>query len=329
LVLAGDGSVQRSDNGGVSYKLLNTGTTSRPRSIAALDANIVLLVGPTGVRRSTDGGETFRAVEHKAVRSTRLLAVDDAGAADVVYGPKAAAASTNAGSTWRRIKLPKKRTILDLDFVSSRVGFLLDTSGALWKTATAGARWERLLTTGTSAYLVEFTDARNGYVVPFGGYGAFRGVVLRTADGGHSWHPQLLNQIQVRALESAGATDYALIGDSAQFATKSRGDIGQPQSLSIKTKSRVLKKAGRISVSGRLTPVEGGEEVVVAQNDGRRWLRQTARVAADGSFATRWMVRSNAVFVAQAFGDADYAGAGTSRLTVTVKKAKKKPIRRR
>jgi photosystem II stability/assembly factor-like uncharacterized protein len=329
FVLGGDGSVQRSDNGGVSYKLLNTGTTSRPLSIAALDGNTVLLVGPTGVRRSTDGGESFRAVAHKAVRSTRLTAVDDAGAADIVYGPKAAARSTDAGVTWQRIKLPKKRAILDLDFVSSRLGFLLDTSGVLWKTASAGAKWEKLLTTGASGYLVEFADGRNGYLVPVGGLGEFQGAVLRTADGGQSWHGQLLNKIQVRALESAGSTDYALIGDSAQFATQSRGDVGEPQSLSIRTKSRILKKAGRISVSGRLTPAEGGEQVVVAQYDGRRWLRQTANVAANGTFATRWTVRSKAVFVAQALGDADHAGAGTSTLTVTVKKAKKKPVRKR
>jgi photosystem II stability/assembly factor-like uncharacterized protein len=194
FVLGSDGSVQRSDNGGVSYKLLNTGTTSRPLSVAAVSANVVLLVGPTGVRRSTDGGESFRAVEHKAVRSTRFVAFDDAGSADVVYGTKAAASSTNAGATWRRVKLPKKRKILDLDFVSARLGFLLDTSGALWKTANAGAKWEELLTAGARSYLVEFANPQNGYVVPFGGNGTLRGVVLRTADSGRSWHPQLLSQ---------------------------------------------------------------------------------------------------------------------------------------
>jgi photosystem II stability/assembly factor-like uncharacterized protein len=326
FVLADDGTAQRSDNGGVSYKLLNTGTTARPLAIAALNNETVLLVGPTGLRRSADGGESFRTVAQTAVQGARLAAIDNAGATAIVFGVKVAAMSTNGGSAWQRIKLPKKRSIRDLDFVSSRQGFLLDTKGVLWTTANGGVKWERLLTTGAGGYLTEFTDGRNGYVVPAGGVAALQGVVLRTADAGRSWHPQLLSQGPVRALESSGSTDYALVGEWAQFATQSRGDIGAPRSLSIRTKSRVLEKAGRISVSGQLTAAAGGEEVVVAQYAGGRWLRQTARVAANGTFATRWTVRGNALFVAQALGDADHVGAGTSVLAVTLKK---KPTRKR
>jgi photosystem II stability/assembly factor-like uncharacterized protein len=329
FVLAHDGTVQRSDNGGASYKLLNTGTTSRPLAIAALEEQTVLLVGPIGVRRSTDGGESFKAVAHKAVQSTRFTAFDEAGSADVVYGSKAAAMSTNAGSTWQRVNLPKKRTISDFDFVSPRIGFMLDTKGALWKTANAGRKWQQLLTTGSSGYIVEFADARNGYLAPVSAVGELSGSVLRTADGGQSWRPQMLNRERVTALESAGATDYALVGQSSEFATQSRGDVGAPQSLSIRTKSRVLKKAGRISVSGRLSPADGGEAVTVAQYSGGRWLRQTAVVASDGTFATRWTVPGTAVFVAQVLGDADHAAAGTGALTVTVKKAPKKRARGR
>ena len=330
FLLARDGTVQRSDNGGVSYKLVNTGTTSRPRAIAARDADTVLLVGPIGVRRSTDGGETFGAVADKAVRSARLRAVDEAGVGDVVYGAKAAAVSTNAGSAWQRLRLPKGRLIQDLDFVSSRLGFVLDVYGVLWKTATAGAKWEPLLTTGFQGYLVEFADARNGYVAAAGAgrYGWFEARALRTADGGQSWQPQLMAGNKATALESAGGTDYALVGDYALFATQSYGDVGGPRSLSIKTRSRILDKAGPISVSGRLRPAEGGEEVEVAQYTDGDWVRQSARVAANGTFATRWPVRRRAIFVAQVLGDADYAGAGTRSLTVTVKKARKKPVRK-
>ena len=71
FVLGGDGTLQRSDNGGASYKLLNGGRL--PLAIVALDANRVLLVGPIGIRRSTDAGERFSSVTARPVRTARLL----------------------------------------------------------------------------------------------------------------------------------------------------------------------------------------------------------------------------------------------------------------
>jgi photosystem II stability/assembly factor-like uncharacterized protein len=329
FVLASDGTVQRSNNGGVSYRLLSTGTTAKPRAITALNANTVLLVGPIGVRRSKDGGETFRASTAKAVRGAGLGATDDAGGTVVVYGSKAIAVSSDGGNTWRAVKRPRKQAIRDLDFVSPKVGFLLDQRGRLWKTTNAGRKWGQLNTTGASGYLIEFADARDGYLAIPGGFaqGPLVGIVLRTSDGGSTWRPQLLNREVIRTVESAGGTDYALAGESALFATKSRGDVGSPQTLSIRTQSRVLRKSARISVSGRLSPADGGETVVIARYVGGQWQRQNALVASNGSFATRWTVGSTAVFVAQVLGDADHAATGTKPLIVTVtpeKKVKKK-----
>jgi photosystem II stability/assembly factor-like uncharacterized protein len=325
FVLAADGTVQRSDNGGVSYRLLNTGTTSTPRAVAAVSSNTVFLVGPVGVRQSANGGETFRASTATVVRSARLDAVDDAGSAVVVYGPKRIAMTSDGGNTWRAVKPPKKQNIRDVDFVSTRVGFLLDLRGRLWKTTNGGRKWHEVATAGASGSQIEFADARSGYMTLGSSYALrpLAGLLLRTADGGLTWHPQLLNREAVRAVEAAGRTDYALSGESGLFATTSRGDAGGPQSLSIRTKTSVLRKPARISVSGRLSPADGGETVVVARYLGGRWQQQTALVASNGSFATRWTVGGTAVFVAQVLGDADHAGTGSKPLSVTLKPKKK------
>jgi photosystem II stability/assembly factor-like uncharacterized protein len=333
FVLATDGTVQRSDNGGRSYKLLSTGTTASPLGIVAVDANVVLLAGPIGVRRSTDGGETFHASTARAVRQAGLGAFDRAGAALVVYGGKAIGVSTDGGASWRAIKGPKKQAIREVDFVSPQTGFLLDLRGRLWKTTNAGRKWGLLNTAGTTGYLIDFTDAANGYMAATarsyiqGGPGADSNV-LRTSDGGLSWRPQLVSLDELRAIESAGGTDYALVGESALFATTTGGSVGAPQALSIRTKTRVLKKAGRISVSGKLTPTDGGETAVVSRYVRGQWLSQSVPVAANGSFATRWDVRGTSVFVAQVLGDADHAGAGTKPLTVKVLPPKKKKSKR-
>lgn len=329
FVLGADGTVQRSDNGGVSYKLLNTGTTTAPRGITAVDANTVLLVGPVGVRRSTDGGDTFHASTANAVRQSSLQWFDDAGSSIVAYGARAIASSSDRGNTWRAIKRPKKQLIRDVDFVSPQTGYLLDGRGKLWRTSNAGRSWGLLNTTGVPGYLIEFSDASNGYLVNgshawVAGGAEGEGNILRTSDGGLSWRPQLLSrEFGPRALESAGGTDYMLAGDSALFATTTGGSAGAPQTLSIRTKTRLLKKAGRLSISGTLTPADGGELVVVSQYSDGSWLSQSTLVAANGTFATRWEIRRTAVYVAQVLGDADHAAAGTKALTVKVAPPKK------
>ena len=319
-VLAADHTLQRSDNGGQSYSLLNP-RTGPVAAIHAVDANRLLLVGFRGVVRSPDGGETFSQVADPDVRGARLVAVDRAGTAVVVFGANRAALSVDAGANWTRIRLPKRRAVRDLDFVNARAGFLIDTRGALWRTGNAGRTWHELTSLGTAgAYSLEFADANSGYVAvrTFGSLGGL-GLVLRTANGGRSWHPQLVARDGIAAIRTGGATDYALAGNSHLLATVMRGDVGSRQGLTLAARPRVAKRGARILVSGRLMPADGGEEVVVARLSGGRWATQRAIAASNGAFTTRWRLSGRAYFVAQVLGDADHAGAGTAALRVDVR----------
>ena len=60
-VLASDQTLQRSDNGGQSYSLLNSGRGPFA-ALHAVDPDRLLLVGFRGVTRTADGGETFQQV---------------------------------------------------------------------------------------------------------------------------------------------------------------------------------------------------------------------------------------------------------------------------
>ena len=57
---------------------------------------------------------------------------------------------------------------------------------------------------------------------------------------------------------------------------------------------------------------------MVSTFQGGRWIHKLATAASNGTFVTRWPIRSKAVFVAQVLGDADHRGAGTKPLTVSV-----------
>jgi hypothetical protein len=85
-----------------------------------------------------------------------------------------------------------------------------------------------------------------------------------------------------------------------------------------------LKKPGPIAVGGRLTPADGGEEILVARFSAGRWSVQTAVAASNGAFTTRWRMTRDAHFVAQVLGDADHVGAGTPALKVSVRPPKKR-----
>jgi photosystem II stability/assembly factor-like uncharacterized protein len=318
FVLSTDGSLQRSDNGGASYKLLNGGASALV--VIATDNEHVLLIGPASVRRSTDGGETFASVADADLRSAMLFGADLAGNAVYAYGRRRLLVSTNAGASWKRVAVPRKLAISRAAFAGLGKGYLLDAAGRVWKTVTGGRSWQRLDAVGPSRVLaIDFSDARHGYAVVNRFETQAAGIVLRTSDGGASWHPQLVGAEPVRELRAGAGADYLLSGDSSLLATTTGGDIGTPQAVSLSVRRRALAKPATITVSGRLEPAQAGKEVSVAMKD-RAWWAQTATVASNGSFSTRWRVRGRSLFVAQALGDADHAGGGTRPLVVDVAK---------
>lgn len=324
FVLADDGSVQRSDNGGVSYRLLNTATPVGARDLVATDANYLVVIGARGIRRSIDGGETFSTVSDSDLRGAGLLMADTEGSGIVAAGRLRLLFSPNGGLTWRPLRRPTRSRIHDISFVSTQTGYLVDVSFRLWKTTNAGRTWTELVSTGRPMTQVDFADARNGYVVvPRVGREA-HGFVLRTSDGGASWRPQLVSPAFVRDIDMAGGTAYALAGTNFLYATTSGGDVGTARLLMITTRGRRIAKPATITVSGRLSSAVAGEQAVVSMRVLGLWRSQVATVASNGTFVTRWRVARRAVFVAHVLGTADHAGAGTKPLVVDVRPPKKK-----
>jgi photosystem II stability/assembly factor-like uncharacterized protein len=316
-VLASDGTLQRSDNGGASYGLLNPGT-ARPVAIEALDPDRLILLGHGPPFFSTNGGESFQQASGKLARAD-FRAADPAAGAVFAYGTLSIAESVDRGVHWVAVKKPKKRAVADLDFVSRNLGYLLDTRGALWKTTNGGWKW-RPIAVGAAGYAAEFSSAQSGYVA-IRNFGTVRnrGLVLRTSDGGRSWHPQIVSESPVVALESTSATDFALSGDNALFATQVGGDIGAAETIRIAARPKALRRPGRAVISGRLTPADGGEEIVVSNLVRGRWASHVATAAANGTFSLRLSLADDSVVVAQVLGDADHRGAGTAPLLVRVR----------
>ena len=171
---------------------------------------------------------------------------------------------------------------------------MLETDGRLYFTRNAGRRWKELVGTGRlRAEMLAFGDRRHGWISLTG----FPGSVLRTADGGRSWKPQILGPGAVVSIASEGeGTGFAVTGgiDSSELLfTQDGGDAGRATALTLSTARRRLPRAQRIEVRGRLQPARGGEQVVVwvRRLDGTRWRALEETVSANGRFSIERRMR--------------------------------------
>ena len=321
FALDASGQLRRTDNGGASWRILDTGTGARPRAVVALSKEKVLLIGPAGIRISTNGGEEFNAVTSRVVRRASLMDADRVGNTVFVWSGRFLAVSTN-GTTWKRLLRPSRFALDRVDFVTSKRGYVLDVDGRVWSTSTQGRRWTELLGLATGdGYDMAWSDAQRGWVTidTFGDF-AEAGLVMRTSDAGKTWRPQLIGHapLQRRGLVTVGSVGLGLANQVSFFTAKNGGDQGSPASLTIRTARRVLRGAATIKVSGRLSPAEGGERVVVSRRQigSNRWESRVVTVASNGSFTTSWRVRKTSWFVAQYLGDDDHTADGSPVLRV-------------
>jgi photosystem II stability/assembly factor-like uncharacterized protein len=329
--------------GGATWRGLDTGTTARPAAVYAPDSKTVLLIGPTGIRRSTDAGGSFNAIKGKPVSVTQLGEVDRAAGAIVAYGVQDVLRSTDKGKSWTALRKPGKYVkrgkklvnrlpIRLVDFTDANNGYLMSADGRLWRTKNAGKAWAELPGTGTAdARWMGFSSPQKGYLVisSFGDVRGRTGFVLRTDDAGATWHPQFVEseEIPYGGVAAGAGGDYLLGGTSALLYSTTGGDFGGKSTLTIAApKTRYTKPVG-ITVTGRLKPASGGERVTVSwrRPGSTRWESQTTKAAANGAFTTSWRPQKGVnLFVAQWQGDFRSQGDGSPVLTVTVGKTKKK-----
>jgi photosystem II stability/assembly factor-like uncharacterized protein len=367
------GGLQRTTNGGASWQTLSPGTATPADAVVALGESTALLVGPVGVYRAVGGGR-FEPVAGKTAATAHVSDYDLAGSTVFAFGPggRTLIRSTDGGAKWTAVKMPLARkagkkdkgkgkkakrvkgrpgvSIRSVAFTSAEQGMLLDTEGRLWSTADGGARWTEVLSAGTSEGIqVAFSDPAHGFmsVKSFGG-DSQDAYVLRTSNGGATWHPQEITfgSIPGDGLLALGPLDAAVLVDSVSatpaqetldrlfFTTTSGGDVaGTEDRLSLSTPTpkltaRRLKAAhGAVTIDGTLSGALGGEQVVVSRRDlsGGPWQHQEVTAGVNGgSFTSTWHIARSSVFVAQWAGDSGRPGQGSAVLKMIVRRPRKR-----
>jgi photosystem II stability/assembly factor-like uncharacterized protein len=314
--LVAGGHLLTTADGGDSWSVL-AGKPARARAIQAYSAQTVLAATARGILRSTDGGQSFAATRgaHRAV-----AAFDRTGGALVAYGPRALIGSRDGGASWRALRVPSRYDLETVDFTDARHGWATDENWRLWQTRDGGRSWTPTLGTGgDDVVAVSFSDARHGFAALADNR---IGDMLRTSDGGHTWHPQPLRSQGIDDILALGPGSGVALpeGTNEVYVTRTGGDAGTPSRLTIGARVR----GGRVIVGGRLRPAAGGEQVSVALRGRRYWSVKRVHVKRDGRFATSWKPRRGLVFVAQWGGRQGVQGDGTPPLRVRLGRHKRR-----
>ncbi len=334
------GTVFRTADGGAGWSILSSGG-SAPVALLAPNATTVLLIGPGGVRRSTNAGASFGPVDASVVTGhrhghaikTRLSSFDLsrggqlAGGAVLAYG-KEVLESTDDGSSWTLIPRPlPAHPVAAIAFVSPSTGYEV-SAGRMFFTRNRGRSWTAIPSVDVSGVdsLVQlsFSNAARGYVL--GQFDGASDVLERTENGGATWTPEIL-PFTPGSVTAAGAVDYAEGKEASSLFETSDGGLNATPSmltLAISGSHRLsaarLRKAGRqVRLIGHLNPAIGGETVVISWFADGRWTFKNVTVASSGTFAlTATGIKATTDFIAQWAGNDLLSGAGTPAIQLTV-----------
>ncbi|MBJ7458642.1 MAG: hypothetical protein JHD02_05595 [Thermoleophilaceae bacterium] len=326
FALDAQGFLHTSDNSGITWTTRSLGAPGAAKALFAWKPTRLLIVGPKGLRLSTRGGRSSKALKG-AVARLSLTAVDRAGSSVFAYGPRAIATSKDKGDSWKIVARPRKSgSIKRLDMLDASHGYLLDAKAEVFSTKNGGRKWTRLETTGANiAASMAFADRKHGFLTDN------TGRVLATADGGATWARQYpyydstgTSVAHVAAYGKQSALSL-VTGTNRVFETATGGRIGSASLLTIQPSAKVVRKGTVVRVTGRLAPATGSERVavlarVVNSKGGTRWVSQERTVSATGTFTTSWRISASTEFIARWSGDASHDGDAAPLKIVTLKK---------
>jgi photosystem II stability/assembly factor-like uncharacterized protein len=234
-------------DGGRTWQAVGQGQNWSLNGVSLLSPDLGYAVGGGGSQqagflvRTTDGGRTF----------TQLLpALAPTGQVDFVssrvgYGvgltsdPQALLATSDGGSTWRRVGELGPQQSHTISFVSAKVGFLATVGGAaqgtqVLVTTDGGRRWQRRAMIplaagafpGLNSYL-RFFDSQRGIVQT----ASYTSVVLEaTTDGGRSW-TEILNQPAAAGTFQQFA--FTSLADGYMLTTVPAASASQPSTVAL------------------------------------------------------------------------------------------------
>jgi photosystem II stability/assembly factor-like uncharacterized protein len=177
------GTVYKTSNGGSSWIINGTGTTSTFYDILFTSVQTGFAAGTTKQVLKTTNSGTNWSVQTSGTGTVNSISFPTALIGYAVGGsPATLDKSTDGGNNWVALTPPTSNTIRGVYFVDANTGWLCGYSGTLWKTTDGCTSW--IPQTQLISYNLEklfFTTSQVGYVV------GSSGIILKTINGGTNW----------------------------------------------------------------------------------------------------------------------------------------------
>lgn len=271
---AGDfGTLLRTGDRGRSWTGIATGTTERLSRIALPDEDTVVVGTGCVLRRSDDGGSTFKELTFPSVADC------------------------------------KDNGIVSMSFASSQVGYLLLSKGSIVRTDDGGATFtSRGALPGTAAAQPDpgtdnptdifFTDANTGFAVVRGSSG---GAVYRTTDGGVNWVQRTTSSQGLNGLYFPDPSiGYAVGSANTVLKTTNGGETWDAKTVPDAVPSSELTSIRCATSASCLIATGSGERVLQTRNGGNGSNGFTAfSPAAQKIYAASFSNASNALAVGE------------------------------
>jgi photosystem II stability/assembly factor-like uncharacterized protein len=190
---AGDfGTLLRTADNGLTWQGIPTGVTGNLAKIRAVDANTVVIGAGCVMRRSDNGGTTFRRVPfvssetgcraglagfHFPTPTRGYIALDDGTVQTTSDGGTRFGGATALPGTSATGGQAKPT---DVFFTTETTGFVT-VGGVIFRTTDGGTSWTPRHTAGAGLNGLQFVSASTGYAV------GDAKTILRTTDGGDTW----------------------------------------------------------------------------------------------------------------------------------------------
>ena len=190
-VAGANGKIYKTTNGGTSW-VEQTDTVVYKggiNDIYFVDAQVGYACGSnsngTSVIKSTNGGQTWKAVTHPTTSSYYDMYWADQNVALICGSSSNVLMTSDGGATWTNKTVPTTgSTLYKIKRGDDFTFYIVGVGGRMFKTSDGGNSFQALTSpTTTTLYTAEFLDAQRGLVL------GSNGVAYYTLNGGTSWTP--------------------------------------------------------------------------------------------------------------------------------------------
>lgn len=298
------GTLLKSTDGGASWAGIVTGLTVDLRFVRIVDSpDHIVVGGGCSLRRSDDGGETFRRLPFSASDRACPAAVSSfdfpsANVGYLVFANQSVLATTDGGRTFSRRTSLGPAAATDLLCLSATTCFAA-TGGSIQRTTDGAVSWTPVATVSMQLNDLEAVDATTLYAAGTGQ------TVLRSVDGGATWTRQPLAGVAQADLSSirCGSPATCLVSTIQRSRVIRTTDGGETATSVVPSTDPTY--AVEFASETRALAAGGLGSAEISNDAGESWIAVGSRIA--GSFSV----------LEAASGDLAYAGGANGVLART------------